>query len=187
MIGNDIIDLSLAKVQSNWQRLGFLEKQFTLQEIEAIQKTEKPFLLVWRFWSMKEAAYKVVVQQQNKRFFAPKKFVCEMLSETKGLVRFEDQTFETNTQTTSKYIYTTVGQATFQHVGQKTNEEEMLQIIERKLGVPSTQLEIKKSPIGVPNLYQKGQLFSSSFTKTHHGDYQAFAYKSRVHYSEGLT
>ena len=29
MIGNDIVDLSLAAIQSNWQRRGFLEKQFT--------------------------------------------------------------------------------------------------------------------------------------------------------------
>ena len=31
-IGNDIIDLKLAKTQSNWQRKGFLEKQFTQKE-----------------------------------------------------------------------------------------------------------------------------------------------------------
>ena len=31
-IGNDIVDLSLAKIQSNWQRKGFLEKQFTQKE-----------------------------------------------------------------------------------------------------------------------------------------------------------
>ncbi len=187
MIGNDIIDLSLAKTQSNWRRPGFLEKQFTKYEIEAIQKSEHPFLLVWRFWSMKEAAYKVVVQQQNKRFFAPKKFDCKMLSKTKGLVRFKDQVFETTTQTTSNYIYTFIGESQFQYVGRRRTSQEILQTIERKLVIPSTQLEIKKSTIGVPNVYQNGQLVSSSFTKTHHGDYQAFAFKSRVHYSEGLT
>ena len=32
MIGNDIVDLNLAERQSNWQRPGFLEKQFTIQE-----------------------------------------------------------------------------------------------------------------------------------------------------------
>ena len=33
MIGNDVVDLQLAKTQSNWQRKGFLEKQFTEFEI----------------------------------------------------------------------------------------------------------------------------------------------------------
>ena len=32
MIGNDIVDLNLAKTQSNWQRKGFLERQFTKKE-----------------------------------------------------------------------------------------------------------------------------------------------------------
>ena len=187
MIGNDIIDLSLAKTQSNWQRPGFLEKQFTQFEIEAIQKSEHPFLLVWRFWSMKEAAYKVVVQQQNKRFFAPKKFTCKILSEIKGQVRFEGQTFETTTDVTQRYIYTSAGESTFQYVGGRITTKEILQKIERKLGIPSTQMEIKKSTIGVPKVYRNGQLLSSSFTKTHHGDYQAFALKSGLHYSEGFT
>ena len=33
MIGNDIIDLSFAKLESNWQRRGFLEKQFSVNEL----------------------------------------------------------------------------------------------------------------------------------------------------------
>ena len=73
MIGNDIIDLSLAKIESNWQRKGFLEKQFTANEQQLILAATNSFDLVWRFWSMKEAAYKVYSQQNEIRFFAPKK------------------------------------------------------------------------------------------------------------------
>ena len=32
MIGNDIVDLDLARTQSNWQRKGFLDKIFTKKE-----------------------------------------------------------------------------------------------------------------------------------------------------------
>jgi phosphopantetheinyl transferase (holo-ACP synthase) len=174
LIGNDIIDLSLAKTQSNWQRSGFLEKQFTKHEIEAIQKAENSFLLVWRFWSMKEAVYKVVVQQQKKRFFAPKKFECKIRSETKGFVRFEDQTFETTTQTTHKYIYTSVGKATAQHIGPKADEQEILKLIERNTGIPSIQLEIKKTAVGVPELLIAGKQRNYRLTKSHHGAYEAF-------------
>lgn len=174
MIGNDIIDLSLAKTQSNWQRPRFLEKQFTKHEIQTIRKAENPFLLVWRFWSMKEAAYKVVVQQQNRRFFAPKKFACEIQSETRGLVKFEGHEFTTQTQTTHEFIYTSIGKATFQSIGPKADEQEILKCIERKLGIPSTQLTIKRNPIGVPHLFRNGELISNSFTKTHHGMYEAF-------------
>ena len=46
MIGNDIVDLNLAKTESNWQRKGFLEKQFTDSEINEILNSENPFLKV---------------------------------------------------------------------------------------------------------------------------------------------
>ena len=32
MIGNDIIDLDVAKTESNWKRKGFLDKIFTANE-----------------------------------------------------------------------------------------------------------------------------------------------------------
>ena len=50
MIGNDIIDLDLTKIQSNWQRPKFLEKIFTLKERNFIQKAENPELEVWKLW-----------------------------------------------------------------------------------------------------------------------------------------
>ena len=62
-LGNDIIDLNLAKTQSNWERKGFLEKQFTEQEQEIILNSTNSFLQVWLFWSMKEAAYKCYTQE----------------------------------------------------------------------------------------------------------------------------
>jgi phosphopantetheinyl transferase (holo-ACP synthase) len=74
LIGNDIIDLSLAKIESNWQRRGFLEKQFSATEQQLILGATNSFILVWRFWSMKEAAYKVFIQQNEMRFFCPQKF-----------------------------------------------------------------------------------------------------------------
>lgn len=67
-VGNDIVDLNLAKTQSNWQRNGFLEKQFTQKEQQEIYNSKNPFLQVWQFWSMKEAAYKCYTQQVESAF-----------------------------------------------------------------------------------------------------------------------
>ena len=93
MIGNDIIDLSFARLESNWQRTGFLEKQFTANEQKLILTAKNSFILVWKLWSMKEAAYKIYLQQNETRFFAPKKFDCLLKSGEKGLVYFKDQIF----------------------------------------------------------------------------------------------
>ena len=42
MIGNDIVDLALAKKQSNWRRKGYFEKIFTQQEQHLINNTQNP-------------------------------------------------------------------------------------------------------------------------------------------------
>ena len=106
MIGNDIVDLNLAKTESNWRRKGFLEKQFTDFEIKEILSSVNPFMQVWLFWSMKEAAYKCYTQEYQKRFFAPKKFSCKIVSNSKGIVQIEDEIYLTKSTITENYIHT---------------------------------------------------------------------------------
>ncbi len=59
MIGNDVVDLALAKVESNWQRKGYLDKLFTTKEQNLIFCSENPTIMVWILWSRKEAVYKI--------------------------------------------------------------------------------------------------------------------------------
>ena len=77
MIGNDIIDLKLAKKKAI---IGgqVLDKQFSSSEQALIQSTSNTFHLIWRLWSMKEAAYKVYTQQNENRFFAPKNLIAKL-------------------------------------------------------------------------------------------------------------
>lgn len=175
MIGNDIVDLCLANTQSNWQREGFLEKQFTTQEIEVVRAADNPFLLVWRFWSMKEAAYKVIVQQQEKRFFAPQKFACTILSESEGEVQFQNQKFSTKTTTTRNYIYTSIGESQFQWLGSSGSNVTIQEIIAKEMNV--SHIEIRKNTLGIPQVFSEEQQVSKSFTKTHHGRFLAFEYQ----------
>ena len=174
MIGNDIIDLSLAKTQSNWQRKGFLHKQFSSQEQALIYNSEHPFKSVWRLWSMKEAAYKAVVQQQNRRFFAPKKFDCTLNSATEGVVHFKGQAFTCTTTITRAYIYSSVGNTHAQWIVKKSEKEEFLKSITKHTDLPLRWLHIKKNAFGVPSLYCLDIRVSSSFSKTHHGNFEAY-------------
>ena len=52
MIGNDIIDLKLAAIQSNWQRKGFLNKIFTEEEQRVILNSDNAFQLVWYLFAL---------------------------------------------------------------------------------------------------------------------------------------
>ncbi|MET3026518.1 4'-phosphopantetheinyl transferase superfamily protein [Flavobacterium sp. UW10123] len=78
MIGNDIIDLAQSRIESNWQRKGFIEKLFTIEEQQCIKDFDKPEIMVWLLWSMKEAAYKIYNRQTKIREYSPKKLSCTL-------------------------------------------------------------------------------------------------------------
>lgn len=180
MIGNDIIDLSFAKTQSNWQRSGFLEKQFTKDEQQLILASLNPFVLVWKLWSMKEAAYKIYTQQNEKRFFCPIKFECTLISEKEGLVFFQNQIFYTSSIVTDSYILTIANQDKETKVFSKLVAPKGIDnIIKLKLQdvtrLPSSEIEQKKSKNGAPNYYHKNLLLTRSCSISHHGNYGLFS------------
>lgn len=86
MIGNDIIDLTQSRIESRWQRKGFVEKLFTDKEQRYIKDYEKPETMVWLLWSMKEAAYKIYHRQTKIREFSPKKLCCFLDSVNSHLI-----------------------------------------------------------------------------------------------------
>ena len=79
MIGNDIVDLRQAILESNWRRKGYLNKLFSTREQELIFEAKDQTQMVWLLWSMKESAYKIHSRRKNWRAFAPLKLICETL------------------------------------------------------------------------------------------------------------
>lgn len=181
MIGNDVIDLSLAKIESNWQRKGFLKKLFSNDEQQLILEASNSFEMVWRLWSMKEAAYKIFTQQHNMRFFAPKKFECKLTQGFKGEVCYRGQQFHTSSIINTQYIFTKAGLSK-----EKNSYSEMIspdQIdtkIKNKLnvltGLNISGIEQIKSRNGAPSYYYKTTLLTSSCSITHHGKYGAYSF-----------
>lgn len=103
MIGNDVIDLALAKVESNWQRKGCLDKVFTTKEKKLIYSAENPTLMVWVLWSRKEAVYKIIRQQNGLRGFYPLRI--ENSDYKSGIIVFEEQLFYTKTTIDENFIH----------------------------------------------------------------------------------
>jgi len=58
MIGNDVVDLELAKTESNWKRKGYLDKLYTPSEQNLIKNAPDQDEMVWLLWSIKESVYK---------------------------------------------------------------------------------------------------------------------------------
>ena len=182
MIGNDVVDLQLAETQSNWQRKGFLEKQFSLKEQHNILEAKNSFLRVWLFGSMKEAAYKCYTQQYEKRFFAPQKFVCKLISEHEGIVCFEGNEFYTTTFFDRSYVYTIATDtqketSVFSSIGSpKTIDLDIKIKLEEETGISYKEIIQRKTPIGAPLYFHKDKLLTNSCSISHHGNYGAFAF-----------
>ena len=180
MNGNDIIDLSLAETESNWKRKGFLEKQFTDKEKQLILKAENSFIMVWKLWSMKESSYKIYVQKNDKRFFAPKKFECKLTSKNGGLVSFQDKIYYTNTLINTFFIHTIANSKNNKKNHSKISsnlniENNIKKKLEKLSGFSSFEIHKKKTKNGVPNFYFKDILLTKSCSISHHGNYGAFS------------
>ena len=106
MIGNDVVDLALARKESDWKRIGFLQKLFTVSEQQLIDAAASPEVMVWNLWSRKEAAYKIYNRQTGQRRFMPLLLNCIYESEKKGRVICGDKVYYTQTVITKDCIET---------------------------------------------------------------------------------
>ncbi len=110
MIGNDIVDLDLARKESNWQRKGFLDKIFTNKEQLLILDAKNPEVMVWNLWSRKEAAYKIYNRQTGIRGYFPLQFECFDLKISNqiifGKVMIKEHEYFTKTEITEQFINT---------------------------------------------------------------------------------
>jgi len=110
MIGNDIVDLELARKESNWKRKGFLNKIFTNEEQLLISNAANSEVMVWNLWSRKEAAYKIYNRETGIRGYFPFKLKCfdlEINEEiTFGKVLIEDFVYFTKTEIKPDFINT---------------------------------------------------------------------------------
>ncbi|MDR7211062.1 4'-phosphopantetheinyl transferase superfamily protein [Flavobacterium piscis] len=112
MIGNDVIDIIQSRLESNWKRKGFVEKIFTAEEQLLIAQDLNPELMVWIFWSMKEAAYKIYNRQTKIRAYIPHKLMCSLDNPASdpdmatGKVSCCNTIYYTKTVITKDYIHT---------------------------------------------------------------------------------
>lgn len=106
MIGNDLVDLALAKEESNWQRSGFLNKIFTKKEQLLIFMDSNPEVMVWNLWTRKEAAYKIYNRETGIRGFFPLKLECFYENATLGTVSIKGKIYFTQTEIDNHCIHT---------------------------------------------------------------------------------
>ncbi|KAF2336639.1 4'-phosphopantetheinyl transferase family protein [Flavobacterium ginsenosidimutans] len=146
MIGNDIIDLAQSRKESNWQRKGFIEKLFTADEQQLIKNYDKPEVIVWLLWSMKEAAYKIYNRQTKIREFSPKKLVCFIdsldINNSFGKVICDKNIYHTKTILSLESIHT-VAVTNFKDIN-NVIEVENKEIVKDENGIPYLKISSNK-------------------------------------------
>ncbi|OYU79032.1 MAG: hypothetical protein CFE23_15920 [Flavobacterium sp. BFFFF1] len=170
MIGNDIVDLSIARQESNWRREGFLSKIYTIDEVNAITTTLDPETMVWIFWTMKESAYKIWHRDYRRRCYNPKYFECKLHEVTAtsctGTVSFGDSKCDSLTTIDSDFILSICSTKdmalTALHVkqtGSKRNVDERNGILRDNTGIP---------------YFESPELAGELVSITHHGRFCSY-------------
>ncbi len=158
MIGNDVVDLALAKIQSNWKRTNYLDKIFTPSEQKFITESSNQHEAVWSLWSKKEAVYKVVIQNGGKQGYYPKKIECLNPDFDNGIVVFEGQKFKTNTKIKNGFVDTVA-----------INFNDNFDLIRYSNDI-SNLFKID----GIPYYKTSSRLYPAS--KSHHGKFEKIVY-----------
>lgn len=158
MIGNDVVDLALAKTESNWKRMDYLDKIYTKLEQEFILKSSNPNQMLWSLWSRKEAVYKIIIQKGGKRGYYPIKIECKNSDFENGIVVFEKQQFYTKTIISNDFIHSLA-----------VENGEFFNIITEILNLENL---IKIN--GIPFYESDGKRFAAS--KSHHGRFEKSVY-----------
>lgn len=188
MIGNDIVDISLAAVQSNWRRKGFLDKLFSTAEIELILKDERPELMVWKLWSMKESAYKADSRLSKFRKFNPKRLACKIIDSQLGEVCIGESSYKTITASNSLFIHSTAIKNNFRgRFHQKIHHNKVVMdtkilhdLLLKHIAFSSNykveELLLRKTSASVPELYRNKNKLKIICSMSHHGNFGAYIF-----------
>lgn len=179
MIGNDIIDLNVSLANKRAEKPRFLSKIFSQDEILMIRESKNPELLLWQFWSMKEAAYKA----HHRKFDLPRKlnplsYNCSLHSDgSSGIVKIGTEIYITKTRITSEYIHSSVNSGKNIrkiYFNQSYSGRDLIQNIASELGLNNTFISIVKDSNGIPSLLLKKDNKILPFSLSHHGNFTAF-------------
>jgi len=190
VIGNDIVDLGLARQTTHWKRKTYLQKLYSPSEQQLILESSDSIAMLWRLWSMKESGYKLFLQSGGNPFYNPTKIECSLRSISDGSIQIGSFTAETHTCEKNNYLFSIAKknlQATFKSKvfcveGENPSEVSaychhyIIALISREMRLPSLLFQLRKSKSGAPILEYKDQAIETPISLSHHGLYGLVSY-----------
>ena len=190
MIGNDIVDLEKAAIESNWNRPRYLDKIYTASEQQLITEAQNQSAMLWLMWTMKEAAYKAENRISNERIYAPVRFLCRNISiggenedgimQTSGEVHYKNYTFLTRSLINKKMIHTICCLNAQDFSALKTDHLNASIPYIEQFNELNPDFRLKKNKAGKPAVIHQltGRTYACSVS--HHGNYLAVIYSDSL-------
>lgn len=188
MIGNDIVDLRIVLPENNAANIQYLQKICTDKEIALINAASIPNIMLWRIWTMKEAAYKIASKKADFRLFNPKKFNTEIINDSEGKIHCEWGEYKVWTYINEKWINSIAIESDKNWFADamETENKDLSEEVRKALifsyiynldsSAEINSLEIRKNDNGFPYLYKENQLLSVNLSLSHHGKCIAWAF-----------
>lgn len=192
-IGNDLVDLTRLSSRARQLDPAYLHKVCTSSERKQIHTSLDPVRSLAMHWAIKEAAYKVYVQQTRLRFFRPKAFeVMGFQSANTGQVHTPFGQLLFSIQEGSSYVHAIcmyppgVHQKWISKVIPLVKKPKPVQSNALKkrakkqlaavLDIPLTSLTIRSDKQGIPSLYEGPTRIPLSLSFSHDGGWGAYAF-----------
>jgi phosphopantetheinyl transferase (holo-ACP synthase) len=183
MIGNDIVDFNdLPSIERSLSKT-FLQKICTNKEIDTVFLSESPEKTLWRIWSMKEAAYKVIIKKGAERSFNPKKLVTSLLDQNQGQVLTKFGIIKCQSKITPDFVHSIASYSTDISIslGEKKLIGNQSDFVRASL---IEDFQLKYPQIGSLSIEKHDEIpylisdFSTvDISLSHHGNYVAWAFE----------
>ncbi len=190
MIGNDLVDLKLARKQTHPAESRWINKVFTESEIEVINKSEDSFFTKWLLWAMKEAVYKATTRENFQHFVAPHDLICgfDDVSLHNPIVTYQGKVFPVTFHNNNQYVYTSIHNIynlprienvitlpiTDYVTQRKAVRRALFTHYHEKYNTPQEDLKIIKTSNGVPSLKDDLKNLIFPISLAHHGHFAAY-------------
>lgn len=183
LIGNDLVDLRLAAIESNWRRKGYITKICTPEEQKLVLEAAMPDEMLWLIWTMKEAACKIVQRSTGIRKYEPLNFCCTLNTqdiEISGMVNYFKDSFLIRSELQSTFIHSVAVSDI------KDFDQLHLQYLKPGIAYKAefntiTELyQLAGTPSGIPELTHQITGQKHAVSVSHHGDYLAVIYSDSL-------
>lgn len=200
MIGNDIVDIVIARKRSNWRRPGYLDKLFTNGEQALIHTADDPERQLWLLWACKEAAYKAWSAEFHERRYAPRslriiEWISTQTDRFQAVLHTQERTYMVKAQANKNFISSSTEVTPIRildrqllHTSDALPKQRSTVIRQMAVELAAqhfqcrpNKINIRKNELGRPILYYLNEPQSAYLSWSHHGAWAEVILGSPAH------